>query len=64
MLVRGKPIEVDTGIGGLSEFTITESGVYIFIHTRIGVTLMWDRATRIEVKATDEHFNKVSVRYI
>ena len=62
-LVRGSPIQVDTGIGGLTEFTITESGLYILVHTRIGVTLIWDRATRIEVKVTGQHFNSVSRKY-
>ncbi|XP_019623670.1 PREDICTED: uncharacterized protein LOC109469577 [Branchiostoma belcheri] len=54
-LVRGQdvPKERDT------PFQVAQVGLYVFVRTDIGVTLQWDRGTRVYIKLETVHKGKV-----
>ncbi|XP_033120968.1 mucin-2-like [Anneissia japonica] len=54
ILDRYLPIESSSDM-----FRLTEVGLSVFVHTDIGVTLVWDKKTRIEVKLDPIHKNTV-----
>jgi len=54
-LVRGKPIKVQAG----SPLTVREVGLFVIIDTPFGLTIHWDKGTRIYVKLQRNHVNKV-----
>ncbi|XP_078657634.1 uncharacterized protein LOC144903401 isoform X4 [Branchiostoma floridae x Branchiostoma belcheri] len=44
-LVRGQPITADG-----TDFTIRQAGMFVFVSTPIGLTLQWDKGTRVYIK--------------
>lgn len=54
-LIRGKRVETARN----SAFTARYAGLYVFIDTKIGVTLQWDKGTHLILKVTGEHSGKV-----
>ena len=58
-LARGKAIELSHGAD--TDFYVSEVGLYIFVHTNIGVTLSWDRGTWAEVRLEPYHHSKVGI---
>lgn len=54
-LVRGKRVETSRN----SAFTARFAGLFVFIDTKIGVTLQWDKGTYLALKVTGEHSGKV-----
>ena len=56
--MRGKAIEISHGAD--TDFFVSEVGLYIFVHTNIGVTLSWDRGTWAEVRLEPYHSSRVS----
>ena len=55
-LVRGKPIIVDAN----SPFDIQEVGNFFIITTPSGITLTWDKGTRVYLKLSTDHKGQVS----
>lgn len=55
-LIRGKPVVPDPG----SPFDVREVGNFIIITTPQGITLEWDKGTRLYLKLRTEHRGKVS----
>ncbi|KAL4222951.1 Mucin-5B [Mactra antiquata] len=54
-LVQGKPVVPEPG----SPFTVREVGNFIIITTPQGITLEWDKGTRLYLKLRTEHRNQV-----
>ncbi|XP_070535301.1 mucin-2-like [Ptychodera flava] len=52
-LVKGMPPEVTFGQG--HGFALSEVGQFLFVHTSIGLTVMWDHGTRVYVKLSPTH---------
>lgn len=59
-LVRGKPVIAEKG----SPFEVQEVGNFIIITTPQGITLEWDKGTRLYLKLKTEHQGQVSTRVI
>ncbi|XP_071496096.1 mucin-5B-like [Diadema antillarum] len=53
-LVRGKPVPQSAG-----SFQISLVGSHVYVHTKIGVTLLWDQGTWIQVKIDPMYKGKV-----
>ncbi|XP_071496125.1 uncharacterized protein [Diadema antillarum] len=53
-LVRGKPVPQSAG-----SFQISLVGSYVYVHTKIGITLIWDQGTWIQVKLDPMYKGKV-----
>ncbi|XP_072175733.1 uncharacterized protein [Diadema setosum] len=53
-LVRGKPVPQSAG-----SFEISLVGSYVYVHTKIGITLIWDQGTWIQVKLDPMYKGKV-----
>lgn len=54
-LIKGKPISVESE----SPFNVTEVGESIMVTTNTGITLVWDKGTRVYIKLKTEHKGKV-----
>ncbi|KAK3108253.1 hypothetical protein FSP39_004202 [Pinctada imbricata] len=54
-LIRGKPIIVDAN----SPFNIQEVGNFFIITTPTGITLTWDKGTRLYIKLSTDHKGQV-----
>ncbi|CAG5117516.1 unnamed protein product, partial [Candidula unifasciata] len=54
-LIRGQSVIPDPG----SPFTVKEVGDMVYIRTPFGVTLQWDKQTRVYVQLSADHINKV-----
>ncbi|KAJ8313579.1 hypothetical protein KUTeg_008140 [Tegillarca granosa] len=50
----GKPVNVDSG----SPFNVTEVGDFVIVKTPSGITLTWDKGTRVYIKLSTEHKGK------
>ena len=56
-LVRGKPVRLEPN----SPFKVREVGSFIIITTPQGITLEWDRGTRVYVKLGSEQKGQVII---
>jgi hypothetical protein len=54
-LIRGKSPQVDAN----TPFSIQDTGSFYVIKTPTGITLTWDKGTRVYLKLTTEHRGKV-----
>ncbi|KAI8495841.1 hypothetical protein Bbelb_262570 [Branchiostoma belcheri] len=54
-LVRGKPIVADRGSG----FYVRTAGMFLFLATEFGLSVQWDKGTRVYVKLDPMHKNQV-----
>ncbi|XP_019618909.1 PREDICTED: SCO-spondin-like [Branchiostoma belcheri] len=54
-LVRGKPIVADRGSG----FYVRTAGMFLFLATEFGLSVQWDKGTRVYVKLDPMHKNLV-----
>lgn len=59
-LVRGKPIRIDPA----SPLSVREVGAFVIIDTNFGLTVHWDKGTRIYVKLESHHSNKVRPHHL
>ena len=57
-LVRGKPIKLAAG----SPLTVREVGLFVVVETPYGLTVHWDKGTRVYIKLQRHHTNKVSIQ--
>ncbi|XP_033096051.1 mucin-5AC-like, partial [Anneissia japonica] len=57
-LVRGKPMHVTSR--NPDRIRVSEVGLYVFVHTNIGVTLTWDKGTWVQVKLDPYYKGQVS----
>ncbi|CAH1788460.1 unnamed protein product, partial [Owenia fusiformis] len=54
-LIRDRNIVVPSN----APFSVQEVGLYVFVVTDIGVTLMWDKGTRLYIRLDSRHSGKV-----
>lgn len=57
-LVRGQSVKPDPG----SPFTVREVGEFVYIDTPFGLSIQWDKGTRVYVRLTTDHREKVSFK--
>ncbi|XP_076461744.1 uncharacterized protein LOC143294198 [Babylonia areolata] len=54
-LVRGQSVKPDPG----SPFTVREVGEFVYIDTPFGLSIQWDKGTRVYVRLETQHMGKV-----
>ena len=55
-LVRGQDVVPDAG----SPFSVREVGEFVYIDTPFGLSIQWDKGTRVYVRLETQHMNHVS----
>lgn len=56
-LIRGQTVRPDPG----SPFTVREVGEFVYIDTPFGLSIQWDKGSRIYVRLTAEHRGMVNI---
>lgn len=59
-LIRGQSVKPDPG----SPFTAREVGDFVYIDTPFGLSIQWDKGTRVYVRLSTEHRGRVSFFFI
>lgn len=54
-LVRGQAVKPDPG----SPFSVREVGGFVYIDTPFGLSIQWDKGTRVYVRLETQHIGKV-----
>ena len=54
-LVRGQAVKPDPG----SPFTVREVGEFVYIDTPFGLSIQWDKGTRVYVRLETQHKGRV-----
>ena len=54
-LVRGQAVKPDPG----SPFSVREVGEFVYIDTPFGLSIQWDKGTRVYVRLETQHIGKV-----